>query len=873
MQSTSFRLISALITLLLLAGFVTVILLVLRTAPTTPFGAQTSLRLSASPTQAISASLASRPENNAATPVTQRRVEAGGFAFTTLSTYTLDLTATSATLTHEAGVIFLLRGGTPAQLSSVQASDLDEIFDSFVAFYGSQDNFQSRNKAPMVVDGANGRVVDLVSATDAAGFTGRIVMAQPAVGQLFLLVGISPVATWEQNARQAFDVLLGSVRFFPLPGPSAQTTLLGQQPITATATLSLSRSTAERAVTRSVLLPTPMATTPQPTIQPEADIALLTPSRKQSNWRVYSNSNEVNDLLVLNTRIWAATGGGVGAWSRSNNAFVKFTTLDGLGVNRTTHVVHCPLPGFGLMFGSAQGLQIFDQQRGTWKVLNSANSEMHFDDVAALYCSQVYGFLIVGYAQHGLDIFDEKSESWTAIDQRRGLAQNTVKALTVIGDRAEIWVSSGTEISVLRDGGVISYDRTNAPLEEHPVDLLVSDDQGKVWLAAGDKVYRIDDEQWTIYSAAYVLASPFPTGEITALRLVDDGAVWIGSDKGELCLFEPTVVTCQPFVTPEEASTQSGITALALDDLGRLYVATARAGVRMVDENAWRSYAASDEPIRSNRVRAVAQDAAGFLWLATDAGLYQLNPANDRVIQFFTSDNSVYPMEAIETLFPTADGLWVGGQGAAYFDGTHWVTYTTADGLASDRVQAIAVDAQERVWFGTAAGLSIWNGDSFFTLTRADRLPSDHILSLLPDEEVMWIGSDAGLLRFEGNQFQIYTTATTALAGNRISALARVAKDVLLVGTDQGLSRWEANELSLIEETRGDAVTAIALANEDTIWLGTDGQGVRYFDGEQWTPPPLAVDPPAPQIRAIVVDRQGATWVAAVEGGLIRYVP
>lgn len=873
MQSTSFRLVSALITLLLLAGFVAVVLLVLRTAPNAPSGAQPSLRLPDSASQAISASLVPQSRNIAATPIAQRRVEAGGFAFTALSTYTLDLTATTATLTNEAGVIFLLRGGTPTQLSSVQASDLDEIFDSFVAFYGSQDNFQSRNKAPILVDGASGRVVELVSETVANDFTGRIVMAQPAAGQLFLLVGISPVAAWEQTARREFEALLGSVRFFPLPAPSARTNLLGQQPMTATAILSASVPAPGQAATGVVLLPTPMSATPLPTVQPEADIALSTQSSKQRNWRVYSNSNEVADLLVLNTRIWAATGGGVGAWSRSNNAFLKFTTLDGLGVNRTTRVVNCPLPGFGLVFGSAQGLQIFDQQRGAWKVLNSANSEMHFDDVAALYCNQEYGFLVVGYAQHGLDIFDSKSESWTAIDQRRGLAQNTVKTLTVIGDREEIWVSSGAEISVLTDGGVIIYDRSNAPLEDHPVNLLVSDAQGKVWLAAGDKVYRIDDEQWIIYSAAYVLASAFPTGEITALRPVGDGAVWIGSDKGELCLFDPTVVTCQPFFTPEEASTQSGITGLALDTLGRLYVATARDGVHMIDGRAWRSYAAPDELIRSNRVRAFAQDAAGFLWLATDAGLYQLNPANDRIVQLLTSANTGYPVEEIETLFPTADGLWVGGQGAAYFDGTHWVTYTTADGLASDRVQAIAVDAQERVWFGTAAGLSIWNGDSFFTLTRTDRLPSDNILSLLPDEEGMWIGSDAGLLRFEGNQFQIYTTATTALAGNRISTLAREANGALLVGTDQGLSRWVANEMSLIEETRGEAVTAIGLPNDDTVWLGTDGNGVRYFDGKRWTTPPYAVNPPAQQISAIAVDQQGSTWIAGVDGGLIRSAP
>lgn len=886
MQSTSFRLVSAMITLLLLAGLIAAVGLVMRTAPSSPPMRQPPLSAPSDATvQHTIDSTASQATitstGQALSHSMDHQLAAGGFRFVQPPTYDLDLTTTAATLTNSTGAIFVLRGGTPAQLSSVQATALDLIFDEFVAFYARQDNFQSRNKQPILVRGANGRMVDLVSQTSGDGFSGRIVMVQPALDQLFLLVGISPARHWEQTVHSEFEALLASVSFFPLPTPQATTALLSQQTINTTAPLSSSLPTP----TSMILLPTPLPLTPLLTTPstlsstlsstPSAlRFATTTQRKAQSGWRVYSNSNVVNALTVLNTTIWAATDGGVGAWNRSNNSFVKYTTLDGLGVNRTTAVVNCPLPGFGLTLGSAQGLQIFDQQRDEWKVLNSANSEMHFDDVSALYCNQEKGFLVVGYAQHGLDIFDGKSESWTAIDQRRGLPQNTVKAVTVVGDRAEIWVSWGAGIAVLTADRVNVYDKSNAPLENHPVKVMVSEPQGTVWLGAGDKVYRIDNEQWTIYSATYVLASAFPTGEITALALVGDGTLWIGSKTGELCLFDPTVVTCQSFFTPEALSSQSGITGLALDALKRVYVATARAGVRVYDGKAWRVYNASEEIILSNHVRTFAQDGDGFLWLATDVGLYQINPANDRIVQLFTSANTPYPVEEIVTLFlAPGGGLWVGGKGVGYFDGAQWITYTTADGLASDQIQAIAGDTQERIWFGTDRGLSIWNGESFFTLTRADRLPSDNILSFLAEEEAMWIGSDAGLLRFAGNQFQIYTTATAALAGNRISVLARVADGALLVGTDKGVSRWLANKMSIIDETRGYAVTAIALAQDDTVWLGTHDQGLLYFDGQSWTAPPHAVNLPAPSIRALAVDLQGSLWLAGAEGGMIRYDP
>ena len=40
------------------------------------------------------------------------------------------------------------------------------------------------------------------------------------------------------------------------------------------------------------------------------------------------------------------------------------------------------------------------------------------------------------------------------------------------------------------------------------------------------------------------------------------------------------------------------------------------------------------------------------------------------------------------------------------FDGSTWTTYTTADGLASNHVQAVAIDGAGQRWFGTSSGVS-----------------------------------------------------------------------------------------------------------------------------------------------------------------------
>jgi ligand-binding sensor domain-containing protein len=629
----------------------------------------------------------------------------------------------------------------------------------------------------------------------------------------------------------------------------------------------------------SILHPT-ATPTPITALREPVDLA-RTPAR---GWSVYSNGNQVTDLTVINNTIWAATGGGIVAWNRSNNAGVKYTTLDGLVANRTTAVVYCPLPGFGLIFGTDAGLQLYDVASERWTLLNSNNSELHHDDIATLNCSVDHGFLVVGYRQHGLDIFDEESGEWRLINRSNGLQRDLVDAVTVVGDLAQVWVSSGFGISVLTEAGVLFYDQQNTPLETNQINAMASDANGTVWLGARDKVYAINGETWTIYSPSYVLASSFPTGEITGLTLADDGTLWIGSDVGELCKFDLVAVTCDPFFTPTELGLTSGITALFVDNLGRLYVATANDGVRFYDVSSntssgsdlnnerWRAFVLPDE-LSGNQIQALTQDAAGYLWVQTEAGLQQWNPLAATETLLFTDHNSQYAISTITTLAADpVQGLWVGGQNAGYFDGVAWTTFATTDGLVDRRVQALTIDEQARTWFGTQGGLSIWNGDSFFNLTQADGLPSATVKTLVVDGATVWIGTDGGLLRFVDNRLQIFTMATTRLPSNTITALAKAEDGALLIGTDQGLVRFIDTTMSIIPEFEAQAITALAVLPGAAIWVATATQGLRYFNGLRWTDVPGSIVPPAPVVTTLFVDRQGALWIGA-DGGLLRYVP
>lgn len=79
--------------------------------------------------------------------------------------------------------------------------------------------------------------------------------------------------------------------------------------------------------------------------------------------------------------------------------------------------------------------------------------------------------------------------------------------------------------------------------------------------------------------------------------------------------------------------------------------------------------------------------------------------------------------------------------------------FTTADGLAHDRVNRIRRDSRGFIWFCTDDGLSRWNGYEFQSYTRSEGLPHAHINDLLETSAVeYWIATDGGLVQFSSDR-------------------------------------------------------------------------------------------------------------------------
>ncbi len=219
-------------------------------------------------------------------------------------------------------------------------------------------------------------------------------------------------------------------------------------------------------------------------------------------------------------------------------------------------------------------------------------------------------------------------------------------------------------------------------------------------------------------------------------------------------------------------------------------------------------------------------------------------------------------------------------------------TYTTADGLANNRVKRIVQDSHGFIWFCTAGGLSRFDGYQFTNYTVDNGLAAPSLNDLLETSDGdYWIATNSdGLVRFnplgdarrqEGLRFTVYAVSNEP-ATNRVNILYKDRAGLLWAGTDGGLfyldeakSGIEFQRVKLPIPSHSDIQVQVwALAEDEagSLWIGTTfGLVHRSPDGRMIY---YAIQPSESRdnISALLVDKQGRLWLGH-QSGLIVFSP
>jgi ligand-binding sensor domain-containing protein len=197
--------------------------------------------------------------------------------------------------------------------------------------------------------------------------------------------------------------------------------------------------------------------------------------------------------------------------------------------------------------------------------------------------------------------------------------------------------------------------------------------------------------------------------------------------------------------------------------------------------------------------------------------------------------------------------------------------YTEADGLISNFVNCVALDADDNVWFGTKDGISFFDGTTWtnFDQTSHPALVDNNVLALDVDtDNNLWIGTDFGVNKFDGTNWTTYSEAD-GLADDRIKYINQSDDGRIWFANNDGISILDGTTWTSYVLADGIPFGGINFVTFDTngkAWLGTPLAGILIFDGTGFSEITENEGLLNDKVRSIAISSENEKWIGTADG-------
>lgn len=430
------------------------------------------------------------------------------------------------------------------------------------------------------------------------------------------------------------------------------------------------------------------------------------------------------------------------------------------------------------------------------------------------------------------------------------------------------------------------------------VTCIFTERSGAVWAATPKGLYRVTggNNKFTVVNIG--------NGFVQCMFEDRDGSLWAGTTCGLVRLVKNNEGYYKEVFLHDPRNPASlsdnGITTIAADKYGRLWIGTQRNGVNLFHP-ATRSFSRYLQQnndaagILNNNIREIFPDRVGKLWICTQEGLsvmdpltgkcasYQHNPANKKSL----SQNSLH------SIFQDRDGsVWIG----TYFGGIDvaysyitafsvWQNDAKQNSLSNNVVSGLVEDRNADLWIGTeGGGLNHYSrATGRFTAYRHNAddphsIGSNLVKVVLQDRDGnIWAGTHGGGLNlfdaathrfkhflYEGNEDETFNS--------EIGALLEDSQGRLWVGWQDGVTIYQRKKRELaqitykIPEVAQKRITCFLEDTKKNVWIGT-ANGL-YKVTQNGCSELLKEG-----INCIREDAQGKIWIGLYYNGLALYDP
>ena len=219
---------------------------------------------------------------------------------------------------------------------------------------------------------------------------------------------------------------------------------------------------------------------------------------------------------------------------------------------------------------------------------------------------------------------------------------------------------------------------------------------------------------------------------------------------------------------------------------------------------------------------------------------------------------------------------------AQYLATQSWTTqsWTTQDGLPQNSVHAIAQTSDGYLWAATEAGLVRFDGIRFdvFTHRTTPAFTSDDLCCLVAARNNgLWIGTSDGLLHLQAGQFTRYTNG---LPSPSILALTPQPDGSLDITTSAGPAHWPTGDDPALPNKPAPPIPGLPTTSilatfqdsEGSYWIGTESSGLQILRHQRFRSIPALASKPITSVAQTANGTTwlGTTWIGTRDDGIYR---
>jgi signal transduction histidine kinase/ligand-binding sensor domain-containing protein len=265
----------------------------------------------------------------------------------------------------------------------------------------------------------------------------------------------------------------------------------------------------------------------------------------------------------------------------------------------------------------------------------------------------------------------------------------------------------------------------------------------------------------------------------------------------------------------------------------------------------------------AGQVYDITQTRDGYLWIATEKGLVRFDGLRFQVFE------ALQPTATTDTaalnILPDPDGgllTWLRRAALMRLRNGGFESVLNIPGPPEPQVSAMASGTDGAILVADRGqGLLVWRGGHLDTVLTRDALPRSFVTAIAQTQDGdIWLGTrDTGLIRVRRD----HAVSIAEVPLNQINCLLAAERNELWIGTDNGILRWNGTSLTLVATRDAGRALAMVKDHDGNVWVGTsegivriDSHGAVSFERRE----------SSSAITALFEDREANLWIGTAIG-------